>query len=152
MEVSKQQAVPEEAVPEEGQQREHKWAAKYGGCRNIQLLRNGTHVSAQGRVARTRVYSSHVDVVIAGTDVWFRIGLHLDLATSNIAVQECARLPGEVLPELFPTQAPFQDGFLLAPDRPGLGIEFNEEAVKLYPPVAGDCPRLSRPDGAFTNW
>jgi L-alanine-DL-glutamate epimerase-like enolase superfamily enzyme len=78
--------------------------------------------------------------------------LHLDLATSNFAVQECARIPGEVLAELFPVQIPFKDGHLLPPTLPGLGVEFNESAVADFPPVAGDCPRLSRPDGAFTNW
>lgn len=78
--------------------------------------------------------------------------LHLDLATSNFAVQECARIPGEVLPELFPKQIPFRDGFMLPPTEPGLGIEFNESAVETYPTVQGDCPRLKRPDGSFTNW
>ena len=80
MDGSKQQAVPAEAVPEEGQEREHKWAAKYGGRGGIQLNQNGTHVWAQGQVARTRCASSHLDVLIAGTNVWFRIAFHLDLA------------------------------------------------------------------------
>lgn len=78
--------------------------------------------------------------------------LHLDLATSNFAVQECAREPGTVLPELFPVQIPFSDGHMLPPEKPGLGIEFDEQAVKNYPPVEGDCPRLTRDDGSFTNW
>ena len=79
--------------------------------------------------------------------------LHLDLATSNFAVQECPREPGEALAELFPVQAPFADGHLLPPAGPGLGIEFDEAAVARYPAIeSGDCPRLSRPDGSFTNW
>ena len=79
--------------------------------------------------------------------------LHLDLATSNFAVQECPREPGEALAELFPVQVPFADGHLLPPAGPGLGIEFNEAAVARYPAIeSGDCPRLSRPDGSFTNW
>lgn len=78
--------------------------------------------------------------------------LHLDLATSNFAVQECARIPGEVLPDLFPVQVPFKDGFMLPPEKPGLGIEFDESALERYPQVEGDCPRLTRDDGSFTNW
>ena len=79
--------------------------------------------------------------------------LHLDLATSNFAVQECPRQPGEALAELFPRQVPFADGHLLLPAGPGLGIEFDEAAVARYPAIeSGDCPRLSRPDGSFTNW
>ncbi len=78
--------------------------------------------------------------------------LHLDLATSNFAVQECARVPGEVLSDLFPSQIPFQDGYLLPPTDPGLGITFDESAVSKYPVMQGDCPRLHRADGTFTNW
>ena len=79
--------------------------------------------------------------------------LHLDLATSNFAVQECPREPGEALAELFPVQVPFADGHLLPPTGPGLGIEFDEAAVARYPAIeSGDCPQLSRPDGSFTNW
>lgn len=78
--------------------------------------------------------------------------LHLDLATPNFAVQECARIPGEVLPVLFPQQAPFADGFLLPSAASGLGVEIDEAAVDHYPPIQGDCPRLQRDDGAFTNW
>ena len=79
--------------------------------------------------------------------------LHLDLACSNFAVQELARIPGCVLPELFPVQAPFDSGYLLPPTRPGLGIEFDESAVEKYPPIPfGACPRLKREDGSFTNW
>ena len=78
--------------------------------------------------------------------------LHLDLATSNFAVQECARIPGEVLADLFPKQVPFKDGYLLIPEEPGLGITFDESAVSQYPVMHGDCPRLHRTDGSFTNW
>ena len=79
--------------------------------------------------------------------------LHLDLALSNFGVQELARVPGSVLPELFPVQVPFESGYLLPPAEPGLGIEFDETALPKYPPIPhGNSPRLSREDGAFTNW
>ncbi len=79
--------------------------------------------------------------------------LHLDLAISNFAVQEVARVPGQVLNELFPRQVTFESGHLLPPNAPGLGIEMNEAAVANFPEITrGDCPRLTRPDGSFTNW
>ena len=79
--------------------------------------------------------------------------LHLDLAVSNFAVQELARPPGTVLPELFPLQVPFENGYLLPPAGNGLGIEFNADALSAYPPIPqGHTPRLIHPDGAFTNW
>jgi galactonate dehydratase len=79
--------------------------------------------------------------------------LQLDLALSNFGVQELARIPGDVLPELFPVQVPFEGGYLLPPELPGLGIKFDAEAVAKYPPISGgNSPRLTREDGSFTNW
>jgi galactonate dehydratase len=79
--------------------------------------------------------------------------LHLDLATSNFGVQELARVPGTVLPELFPVQVPFESGYLFPPNQPGLGIHFDESALEKYPPIKdGGCPQFRREDGSFTNW
>ncbi|MGV3721094.1 MAG: mandelate racemase/muconate lactonizing enzyme family protein, partial [Actinomycetota bacterium] len=78
--------------------------------------------------------------------------LHLDLATSNFAVQELPRLPGVILPDVFPVQVPFADGHLTPPTAPGLGVEFNEEAALEAGFRAGEGPQLRRLDGSFTNW
>ena len=79
--------------------------------------------------------------------------LHMDLAVSNFAVQECAREPGQVLRRLFPEQVPFEPGHMLPPTLPGLGVSIDLSAVGHYPPIPeGDCPRLHRPDNSFTNW
>ena len=78
--------------------------------------------------------------------------LHLCLASSNVGVLEMPRRPGTQLADLFPVQVPWEDGYALPPTRPGLGIEFNEEAVAAYPYAPGSPPRLRRADGAFTNW
>ena len=78
--------------------------------------------------------------------------LHLDLASDNVGVQECPRVPGTTLTDLFPVQVPFEKGYLLAPERPGLGIEFDESVVAKYPYEPGHCPDLWRLDGSMTNW
>lgn len=78
--------------------------------------------------------------------------LHLDLASDNFGVQECPRVPGTTLTDLFPVQVPFEKGYLLAPERPGLGIEFDESVVAKYPYEPGHCPALWRLDGSMTNW
>ena len=79
--------------------------------------------------------------------------LHLDLAISNFAVQELARIPGDVLPDLFPVQVPYESGHLLPTTAPGLGIEFDSGALEKYPLIEGGAtPRLFREDGSFTNW
>jgi len=78
--------------------------------------------------------------------------LHLDLATPNFGVQELARVPGTILTDLFPVQVKFEAGYLLPPDRPGLGVEFDPEAAAAYPYRPGHSPHLHRADGSFTNW
>ena len=79
MEGETQQAAPAEAVPQERQERENKWAAKYRD-HQVGLHDDGGHVYACGRVARIKCTPSYFDVLIAGTNVWFRIGFHVDVA------------------------------------------------------------------------
>jgi galactonate dehydratase len=78
--------------------------------------------------------------------------LHLDLASDNFGVQECPTVPGTTLTDLFPVQVPFEKGYLLVPERPGLGIEFDESVVAKYPYEHSHCPVLWRLDGSITNW
>jgi len=77
--------------------------------------------------------------------------LHLDLASDNFGVQECPHVPGTTMTDLFPVQVPFEKGYLLAPERPGLGIEFDESVVAKYPYESGHNPALWRLDGSTTN-
>ena len=79
--------------------------------------------------------------------------LHLCLASSLVGVQELPRPPMSSLTDVFPKQVPFENGHLIVPEGPGLGIEFNEEAITdqlhIDPrPGAG----LWRDDGSYTNW
>ena len=78
--------------------------------------------------------------------------LHLNLATSNFGVQEQPRRTGEVLADVVPVQPDWEDGYLLPPARPGLGIEFDREAAKAYPFRQAELTHLRRLDGSFTNW
>jgi galactonate dehydratase len=78
--------------------------------------------------------------------------LQLNLATSNFGVQEQPRRPGTTLTDVFPVQVDWEDGYLLPPTRPGLGIEFDREAAKRYPFQLTPMPTLRRLDGSFTNW
>jgi galactonate dehydratase len=78
--------------------------------------------------------------------------LQLDLASDNVGVQECPRVPGTQLADLFPVQVPFEKGHLLPPKRPGLGIEFDESVAAKYPYKPGHSPALYQLDGSMTNW
>jgi galactonate dehydratase len=78
--------------------------------------------------------------------------LHLDLASTNFGVQELPRRTGISFTDIFPIQVEWEDGYLLPPKGPGLGIEFDEEAAKKHVYKEGTPPRLYRIDGALTNW
>ncbi len=78
--------------------------------------------------------------------------LHFATALDNFAVQEAGRcLPG-FMSDLFPDGINSEPGWWLPDDRPGLGVELNEDALTKYPFREGNCPTLRRPDGSFTNW
>lgn len=78
--------------------------------------------------------------------------LQFNLATSNFAVQEQPRKPSEIIPEIAPVQPVWEDGYLLPPTAPGLGVEIDREAAKKYPFQMASLPQLRRLDGSFTNW
>ena len=77
----------------------------------------------------------------------------LCIASTNVGVQEMPRKPGSFAKDLFPIQIEWKDGYAYAPDKPGLGVDFNEEIAnerRIDP--TGWPPLLRRNDGAFTNW
>lgn len=78
--------------------------------------------------------------------------LHMNLATPNFGVQEQAGHPGTVLPDVVTGQPEWEDGYLLPPTRPGLGIELDREAAKRYPFQPRGLNLLRRLDGSVTNW
>jgi L-alanine-DL-glutamate epimerase-like enolase superfamily enzyme len=78
--------------------------------------------------------------------------LHLCLSIPNFAVQELARRPGTSMPDVVLNQPVWEDGYLLPPEAPGLGIEFDREAIKNYPFDMTELPHLRRTDGSVTNW
>ena len=79
--------------------------------------------------------------------------LHLNLASSNLGVQEQPSKPGMSMTNVVPVQMEWEDGYLLPPDRPGLGVEFDREEAKKHrlQPGSGRY-HVRRLDGGFTNW
>ncbi len=78
--------------------------------------------------------------------------LHFDLSCTNFGVQELPLMPGTAFKDVFPVQVEWKDGYLLPTDKPGLGIEFDEEAAKKYPYKENAPAQFFREDGALTNW
>jgi galactonate dehydratase len=80
--------------------------------------------------------------------------LQLNLATSNVGVMELPQRPGTAMTTVVPVQVEWDDGYLLPPLRPGLGIELDRDAARRLPyqPSGAGYPHLRRDDGSFTNW
>jgi L-alanine-DL-glutamate epimerase-like enolase superfamily enzyme len=79
--------------------------------------------------------------------------VQVNLACANVGVQEQPRKPGTTCTNVVPVQMTWEDGYLLPPTRPGLGIEFDREAAKRLPMQSRPGRRgLRRLDGSFTNW
>ena len=60
--------------------------------------------------------------------------LHLDLSSPNFGIQEWSSFPDQVR-EVFPGCPEVRDGYMYPNDRPGLGIDLEEELAAKYP-----CP------------
>lgn len=78
--------------------------------------------------------------------------LHFNLSIPNFAVQEQPRKPGTMLTDVVRNQPVWEEGCLLAPTAPGLGIEFDREAALAHPFQMSELPHLRREDGSVTNW
>lgn len=78
--------------------------------------------------------------------------LHLNLATPNMLVQELPRRPGESLADVITSSHRWEDGWLIASDEPGLGLNVDWEGLSRYPFEQVSLPIFYREDGALTNW
>jgi galactonate dehydratase len=79
--------------------------------------------------------------------------VHLAAATSNFAYLEYFPAHDRDRPrDLFPVTLETVNGSFPLPTAPGLGVEFNAEAVDQHPFEVWAPPRWQRPDGSYTNW
>ncbi len=79
------------------------------------------------------------------------ISLHLDAAVPNFLIQERLFLNdwrNDVITE--PIQV--KDGYVTLNDKPGWGIELDEEVCKAHPEITPYTPQLTRLDGAIGDW
>jgi mannonate dehydratase len=58
--------------------------------------------------------------------------LHLDLASPNFGIQEFSGFP-DALREVFPGCPEVREGYMYPNDKPGLGIDIDEELAAKYP-------------------
>ncbi len=79
--------------------------------------------------------------------------VQLDAATHNIPVQEYPHDDATgVKADLVDEPMKREGGYLLVPDRPGIGLDLNEEAFSKYPTGPYERPALINPDGALREY
>ncbi|MEL6965502.1 MAG: enolase C-terminal domain-like protein, partial [Pseudomonadota bacterium] len=82
--------------------------------------------------------------------------VHLAAAIPNFSWAETRQSPVESLgfhdPKLFPLQVELEGSAYIVPDRPGLGVDVDEDAIRKQTPEHVEPPHLRRADGSVTNW
>lgn len=74
--------------------------------------------------------------------------LQLDACIPNFLIQEGCSSGLELLKEPFE----IKEGYIEVSEKPGLGIELDEEIIAKYPYRPCDVPRWYHEDGSFANW
>ena len=79
--------------------------------------------------------------------------IQLCAAVHNVALQEYPHDDASgVKADLVLEPLKREGGYLLVPDRPGIGVELNEEAFRHYPPVPYERPPMINPDGGLREY
>ena len=93
------------------------------------------------------------------TPIGHAVNAHLDISSPNFGVQEWAdsftglypTMNGPLMREMFPGVPESRDGYLYLNDRPGIGVDIDEELAKKYPcregQVTWDWMLARLPDG-----
>lgn len=85
----------------------------------------------------------------AGSPLSLVVCAHIDALVSNFLIQECNVIfDSPLVKALFPEQPRIEDGYLILPESPGLGITFDEEAAKAHPYQPFNRPVGYNADGA----
>ncbi|MBI2431964.1 MAG: mandelate racemase/muconate lactonizing enzyme family protein [Candidatus Hydrogenedentes bacterium] len=78
--------------------------------------------------------------------------IHYAAAINNFNWVEMVPAFNEGASDVFPEMPKRQGTHYPLPVRPGLGVEFDEDAALKYPMTFYEHPHLQRPDGSYTNW
>ncbi len=80
--------------------------------------------------------------------------IHMAAAVPNFSwLEERSPEPGfQFRSEAFPAQPKLEGTWHRVPETPGLGVEFNEEAIREQTFKFWEAPHLYRRDGSYTNW
>lgn len=79
------------------------------------------------------------------------VSMHLDAVIPNFLIQERLFL-NDWRNNVITQPITVKDGFMELNDKPGWGIELDEELCKAHPAITPYTPQLYRPDGAICDW
>ena len=92
------------------------------------------------------------------TPIGHAVNAHLDIASPNFGIQEwtdsryATNGNDQAMREIFPGALSVKDGYIYLNDKPGIGVDIDEEAAKEYPEdpenVAWDWLEAKLPDGS----
>jgi mannonate dehydratase len=77
--------------------------------------------------------------------------LHFDTAINNFGIQEYMPYP-ELVHEVFDTNYHFKQGYMVIDDKPGIGVDIDEEAALKFPYSAASLPVNRKTDGTMFYW
>lgn len=78
--------------------------------------------------------------------------VHFAASVNNLTWVEVVPAFNEGADDVFPVAVERRGAYYVLPDRPGLGVEFDEDAAAKYPMKMHEHPHLQRLDGSYTNW
>ena len=77
------------------------------------------------------------------------VNAHIDASIPNFLIQECNTFPyHQILQDVLIGLPDIANGYLELPQKPGIGIELNEDACRKYPGKPYDRPIIIRRDGS----
>lgn len=82
----------------------------------------------------------------------FMAHMHLNIWAPNFGIQEFIGFGTDELNEVFKYEFELKEGLLYMKDKPGLGIDIDEEAAKKYPYKRSYLPVSRLEDGTLWDW
>ncbi len=77
---------------------------------------------------------------------------HLNIWAPNFGIQEFVGFGGDDMNAVFSHPLAFEDGYLTLSDKPGLGVDFDEQKAKEYPYKRAYLPVSRLGDGTLWDW
>jgi len=78
--------------------------------------------------------------------------MHLNISTPNFGIQEYVGMGNEETQQIFKHETRLENGMLYVSDKPGLGIEFDEEVAAKYRYKRSYLPVSRLEDGTLWHW